>query len=78
MVRTVKALFTKGVLKPMENIDLAEGKEVMLTIVSPSNSDTEDRFKVSAGGWKGLVDTKQLIRNIYADRLIPRKRKVEL
>ncbi len=30
----------------------------------------DDGFQRSAGSWNGLIDAEELIRNIYADRLI--------
>jgi len=35
-------------------------------------------FKRSAGSWKGLVDGEELIRNIYADRLVSTRPEVKL
>ena len=29
-----------------------------------------EALRVSAGGWKGLLDAEELKRNIYANRLI--------
>ena len=58
-------------LEPLETIDLSEGKEVTITILDvPSERDFE-AFRRSAWGWKGTSDAEALIRNIYADRLIP-------
>jgi predicted DNA-binding antitoxin AbrB/MazE fold protein len=67
---TIRARFTRGVLEPLERVDLPEGKEVTITILDiPSGRDFE-AFRRSAGGWKGTIDAEALIRNIYADRLI--------
>lgn len=67
---TIRARFTRGVLEPLEKVDLPEGKVVTVTILDvPSEKDVE-AFRRSAGGWKGSVDAEALIRNIYADRLI--------
>ncbi|MGC8491365.1 MAG: hypothetical protein ACP5SH_06485 [Syntrophobacteraceae bacterium] len=38
----------------------------------------EDSFARSAGSWAGLVDGEELIRNIYADRLISTRPEVKL
>jgi hypothetical protein len=38
----------------------------------------EDSFARSAGSWVGLVDGEELIRNIYADRLISTRPEVKL
>lgn len=39
----------------------------------PSNG-----FEKSAGSWKGLVDGEELIRGIYADRLVSTRPEVKL
>ena len=38
----------------------------------------EDGFEKSAGSWAGLIDGEELIRNIYADRLISTRPEVNL
>jgi predicted DNA-binding antitoxin AbrB/MazE fold protein len=70
MAKEIRARVGRGVLELLEDIDLPEGKEVMVTILdAPSRADTE-AFCHAAGGWKGTVDAETLIKNIYADRLI--------
>ncbi len=71
MGKTIRARFSKGVIKPLEKIDIDEGKEITITIrevrASPKK---EDVLETTAGGWKGLIDAEELKKNIYADRLI--------
>lgn len=67
---TIRARFTRGVLEPLEKIDLPEGKEVVVTILEVPSEEDVEAFRRSAGGWKGTIDAEALIRNIYADRLI--------
>ncbi|MFQ5899676.1 MAG: antitoxin family protein [Candidatus Methylomirabilia bacterium] len=70
MGATIRARVRRGVLKPLEKVDLPEGKEVTLTILEvPSDKDFE-AFRSAAGAWKGKVDAEALIRDIYADRLV--------
>ena len=70
MGETIRARVRRGMLEPMDKIELPEGKEVTITIVDvPGGSDVE-AFRRSAGGWRGTVDAEKLIRNIYADRLV--------
>ena len=67
---TIRARVKDGKLEPLERVDLPEGKEVLVTILRvPSGRDAE-AFRRSAGSWKGTIDAEELIRNIYADRLI--------
>ena len=70
MASTIRARVRRGMLEPLEKLDLPEGTEVTVTIVDlPSAADVE-AFRRAAGSWKGLIDAEELIRNIYADRLI--------
>lgn len=62
MERKIKAKFSNGVIKPLEKLDIKEPpSEITRTIESLRNS---------FGGWKGLVNTEELKKNIYEDRLI--------
>ncbi len=70
MKRTIRALIKDGLLKPLEETDLPEGKEVTVTLLKVPSGRNLDAFRRSAGGWKGTIDAEALIRNIYADRLI--------
>ena len=72
MPKIIKAIFTGGVLKPLERLDLEEYSEILITIdVNPIRLDTDQttRFKSAMGAWKGTHDPEELLRNIYADRL---------
>ena len=79
MARTIKARFTKGVFKPLEKVDITEGKEFNITVPEePENRSFLDALKVTAGGWKETIDCEELIKNIYADRLISTRPEVKL
>jgi hypothetical protein len=41
-----------------------------ITIIRLPTKENAGGLERSAGGWKGLIDTEELKRNIYADRLI--------
>ncbi len=74
MARTFRARVTRGVLKPLDRIDLPEGTEVTVTIREvPSRPDVE-AFRRAAGRWRGAVDADALIRAIYASRRIATRR----
>ena len=70
MVKTVRAKFSKGVIKPLEKVDIEEGKEITITIMQVPSKRKQDSFERSAGAWKGTIDAEKLIENIYADRLL--------
>lgn len=67
---TVKARYSKGVIEPLEKVDLEEGKEINVTINEVPSKTEEDAFMKSAGGWKGTIDADKLIKDIYSSRLI--------
>ena len=75
---TIRARYSKGVIEPLEKLEIAEGKEVTVTIVEATPDEEGNDFEKSAGGWKGTVDAEKLIRDIYADRLVSTRRKPEL
>jgi len=71
MERTIRARFSNGVIKPLENLTIEEGKELIVTIAdAPAEpSKTLEALRKSFGGWKGLIDAEELKKNIYEDRL---------
>lgn len=68
--RTIRARVTRGVLTPIEPLDLPEGSEVDVTVDAGFSEEDVAASRAAAGGWKGAVDAEALIRNIYDDRLI--------
>jgi predicted DNA-binding antitoxin AbrB/MazE fold protein len=71
MGSTIRARFSDGTLRP-QALDLKEGDEVTITIVSSSSSSRSgsDWLVRAAGGWAGLVDAEELKREIYDSRLV--------
>ena len=78
MATTVRARVRDGHLELVDKVELPEGKEVAVTIADVSPAKDFDRFRRSAGSWRGLVDADQLIRNIYRDRLISTRKRPRL
>lgn len=70
MIRTFHAVVIRGMLAPVEPLDLPDGSEVELTISTRPTDDDIAAFRRAAGGWTGTVDAEELIHNIYADRLM--------
>lgn len=70
MGSTIRARFSDGTLKPLEAVELREGDEVTITIVSSRPESVGDWLDRTAGRWAGLVDAEQLKREIYDGRLI--------
>src|SRR5260370_37222087 len=70
MGSTIRARFSQGTLKPLEAVELREGDEVTITIVSSRPESAGDWLDRTAGGWAGVVDADELKREIYDSRLI--------
>lgn len=71
MGKTIRAKVSKGVIQPLEDLDIDDGKEVTITIVETlDHYEKGDAIDKTAGGWVGLVDAEELKKNIYSDRLI--------
>jgi predicted DNA-binding antitoxin AbrB/MazE fold protein len=71
MGKTIRARFSKGKIEPLEQVDIADGKEITVIIMDIPSTRKKNAFEKSAGAWKGTIDAKKLIENIYADRLVP-------
>ena len=79
---TVKVKYANGVLTPLEPLDLADAEyQVILadapvadptdaTAVAPETAAAEAAFQSSLGAWRGTHDPEELIRQLYADRLV--------
>jgi predicted DNA-binding antitoxin AbrB/MazE fold protein len=71
MLKTLRAKYTKGIIKPLEKLHLREGKEITITISEfPTSTRKKDAFATSAGSWKGTIDADKLIKDIYESRSI--------
>ena len=71
MAREIHARFSKGMIEPLEELDLQEGEEIRIIITKNAKwKRMIDALQASAGGWKGTHDPEELKLNIYADRLI--------
>ena len=76
---TIKARFKNGVIEPLENVELRDGEEVVLTIVRQSaTKHSLDAFRKSRGGWKDLIDCEKLKNDIYESRSIQTRPEVKL
>jgi predicted DNA-binding antitoxin AbrB/MazE fold protein len=75
---TIKARYSKGKIEPLEKVDIAEGEELLVTLVKVPSVSKEDRFEKSAGGWKGTIDAEKLIEDIYSSRRAPTRREPKL
>jgi len=67
----VRARIRRGVIEPVEALDLAEGEEVLVSIFRAPSAGNARAFRRAAGGWKGTLNAESLIRRIYRARLLP-------
>lgn len=81
MPKTIKARYRNGVIEPLEEIDLADGTEITVTLEDAlpplSAQERQKRFISSAGSWKDIVDEK-LLDEIYRQRELHTRPEVEL
>ena len=70
VLRSIRARYSKGVLEPLEELDLEEGAEVSVSIEeTPSPKHDPEAMRAGAGGWVGQHDPDELIRMIYESRI---------
>ena len=71
MLTEIRARYTKGVIEPLEKLDLEEGEDIIISvrIISPK-PEPKDGFEKAAGSWKGFVDTDQLLNDFRESRKI--------
>ena len=68
MANTVRAMVKRGRLVPLRKLDLPEGKQVTIKInEGPSEKDIAAAVG-AAGAWKGIVDGKRFLRDVYRSR----------
>jgi predicted DNA-binding antitoxin AbrB/MazE fold protein len=70
MTTTIRARIRGGVIEPLEQVDLPEGQDIMVTILTPPSRADVETFHRSAGRWQGTFDPQTLIDKIYANRLV--------
>jgi len=52
MGKTIRAKVSKGVIRPLEDLDIDDGKEVTITIVETlDHYEKGDAIDKTAGGW---------------------------
>ena len=69
MPQVIKARYSKGVIEPLEKLDLIEGEIILISVEQTSNPDQQvDAFESAAGGWVGVVDTDSLLGDFKKNR----------
>jgi hypothetical protein len=67
MAGTIRVKVKGGLLEPLETIETREGEVLTITVMRLPTAERAGGLERSAGGWKGLIDTEELKRNIPAD-----------
>ncbi len=65
MAKEIRARFSKGVIEPLEKLELKEGEKIVVVI---KEIPREDAFVRAAGSWKETLDFDEFLRDIYASR----------
>ena len=65
MAIEIRAKVLRGMIKPLEKLNLEDRKEITITI---KETPLEDRFEKAMGGWKETINCEQLIKDIYKNR----------
>ena len=69
MVLHARARYSKGVLTPLEPLDLEEGAEVDVSLDrAPRPLESRDAILAASGGWSDLGDWDAFERIIYEAR----------
>jgi len=69
MGKTIRAKVSRGVIQPLEDLDIDDGKEVTITIVETLyHYEKGDAIDKTTGGW--VSHAEELKKNICSDRLI--------
>lgn len=73
MLKTLRAKYTKGIIKPLEKLHLKEGKEITIVISEPTKqSRKKNAIEATFGAWKGLMDKEAVKKGLAENRRISR------
>lgn len=75
MSTTIRARVRNGKIEPLEAVELPEGAELEVVIISsPEDDHLRDltAFRSSFGGWKGLLDVEAFLRDLRESRKLSR------
>jgi predicted DNA-binding antitoxin AbrB/MazE fold protein len=69
MPKEIRARFSKGKIEPLEELELEEGEEIIISVrETPSKDEAKDAFERAAGAWKGKFDIDAFLEDLYASR----------
>lgn len=72
-MKTIRATFSNGIIKPLEKLEYPEGKELTVTIEEEPETVSKERYmeilRKTAGSWKD-IDTDKFLEDVYKSRSI--------
>ncbi len=69
MEKKIRARYKKGLIEPLEKLELEEGEEVEITVSSlPGSEMAREAIRATAGAWREAVGCDELIKDIYETR----------
>ena len=64
MVRTIRAQFVNWKIEPLENVELEEGEEVIVTLELEGKATSKKVLVRTAGTWKGSIDFDECLKDL--------------
>ena len=77
MLTTIKGIYKDGLIKPLEEVNVKDTREVIITFLDKAKKDDKLKFLSSAGSWKD-IDTESLKKHIYENRKISNRKEIKL
>ena len=66
MFREIRARFSQGKIEPLEDLELEEGDEIIITVRKIHKKHAPgDGFERAAGAWKDAIENEPLMREWY-------------
>lgn len=71
MEKTIRGRYKKGLIEPLEKLNLEEGEELEITVSSlPGSEMAREAIRATAGAWSKVVDCDELVKDIYENRRV--------
>jgi len=77
MLTTIKGVYKNGQIKPLEEIDIKDTRDVIITFLDNNKGKDDSKFLSSAGSWKDM-DTELLKKHIYENRKLSNRDEINL